>query len=62
MFTRALPESQTPDIQFHFATLSAEMAGAKPHDFSGFTMSVCQLRPQSRGVELAGIERANVVV
>lgn len=49
LFTRALPESQTPDIQFHFATLSAEMAGAKPHDFSGFTMSVCQLRPESRG-------------
>ena len=49
MFTRALPESKTPDIQFHFATLSAEMAGAKPHDFSGFTMSVCQLRPESRG-------------
>jgi choline dehydrogenase len=49
MFTRALPQSQTPDIQFHFATLSAEMAGAKPHAFSGFTMSVCQLRPESRG-------------
>jgi choline dehydrogenase len=52
MFTRALPESTTPDIQFHFATLSAEMAGAKPHDFSGFTMSVCQLRPESRGTLL----------
>ena len=49
LFTRALPQSQTPDIQFHFATLSAEMAGARPHDFSGFTMSVCQLRPESRG-------------
>jgi len=49
LFTRALPQSKTPDIQFHFATLSAEMAGAKPHDFSGFTMSVCQLRPESRG-------------
>ncbi len=49
LFTRALPESQTPDVQFHFATLSAEMAGAKPHAFSGFTMSVCQLRPESRG-------------
>jgi choline dehydrogenase len=49
LFTRALPESPTPDIQFHFATLSAEMAGARPHDFSGFTMSVCQLRPESRG-------------
>lgn len=25
------------------------MAGAKPHDFPGFTFSVCQLRPESRG-------------
>jgi len=49
LFTRALPESETPDVQFHFATLSAEMAGAKPHPWSGFTMSVCQLRPSSRG-------------
>jgi choline dehydrogenase len=49
LFTRVLPESTTPDIQFHFATLSADMAGAKPHPFSGFTMSVCQLRPTSRG-------------
>ncbi|MBM3950990.1 MAG: choline dehydrogenase [Rhodospirillales bacterium] len=49
LFTRVLPESRTPDIQFHFATLSADMAGAKPHPFSGFTFSVCQLRPSSRG-------------
>ena len=49
LFTRALPESSAPDIQFHFATLSADLAGAKPHPFSGFTMSVCQLRPTSRG-------------
>jgi choline dehydrogenase len=49
LFTRVLPESQTPDIQFHIATLSADMAGGKVHDFSGFTLSVCQLRPESRG-------------
>ncbi|MGH8701866.1 MAG: GMC family oxidoreductase, partial [Burkholderiales bacterium] len=49
LFTRALPGSKTPDVQFHFATLSAELAGAKPHPWSGFTMSVCQLRPESRG-------------
>ncbi|MGB7305002.1 MAG: choline dehydrogenase [Burkholderiaceae bacterium] len=49
MFTRVMPESKTPDIQFHFANLSADMAGAKPHTFSGFTFSVCQLRPESRG-------------
>jgi choline dehydrogenase len=49
LFTRILPESATPDIQFHFASVSAEMAGAKPHPWSGCTFSVCQLRPQSRG-------------
>jgi choline dehydrogenase len=49
LFTRVLPESRTPDVQFHFATLSAELAGAKPHPWPGFTMSVCQLRPESRG-------------
>ena len=49
-FMRALPaEAKTPDIQFHVATLSADMAGGKVHPFSGFTMSTCQLRPQSRG-------------
>jgi choline dehydrogenase len=49
LFTRLMPGSATPDIQFHFATLSAEMAGAKPHPWSGCTFSVCQLRPESRG-------------
>lgn len=49
LFTKVLPESKTPDIQFHFAALSAETAAGKPHNFSGFTFSVCQLRPTSRG-------------
>jgi choline dehydrogenase-like flavoprotein len=49
LFTRVLPDSLTPDIQFHVATLSADMAGGKVHDFSGFTLSVCQLRPESTG-------------
>lgn len=48
-FMRALPESKRPDIQFHVGTLSADMAGGKPHPWSGFTLSVCQLRPESRG-------------
>jgi choline dehydrogenase len=49
-FMRALPaEAKTPDIQFHVATLSADMAGGKVHPFSGLTLSVCQLRPESRG-------------
>ena len=49
LFTRVMKDSKTPDIQFHMATLSADMAGGKVHPFSGFTMSVCQLRPESRG-------------
>ncbi|SEK08582.1 GMC family oxidoreductase [Paraburkholderia diazotrophica] len=51
MFCRALPdEAKTPDIQFHFSTLSADSAGGDVHAFSGCTYSVCQLRPTSRGV------------
>ena len=52
-FMSALPQGERrdarPDTQFHVATLSADMAGGKVHPFSGFTMSVCQLRPSSRG-------------
>lgn len=49
-FMRSLPdEAKSPDIQFHVATLSADMAGGNVHDFSGFTLSICQLRPESRG-------------
>lgn len=49
LFTRVLEQSATPDIQYHFGTLSADSAGGSVHPFSGFTLSVCQLRPESRG-------------
>jgi choline dehydrogenase len=49
IFARALAGAATPDVQFHVATLSSDMAGSPTHTFSGFTMSVCQLRPESRG-------------
>jgi len=49
LFTKIMPGSRTPDIQFHFGTLSADQAGGKPHRWSGCTFSVCQLRPESRG-------------
>ena len=50
MFCRALPdENPTPDTQFHIATVSADHAAGKVHPFSGATLSVCQLRPESRG-------------
>ncbi len=49
IFARIDPASATPDVQFHVATLSSDMAGSPTHKFSGFTFSVCQLRPESRG-------------
>ena len=49
LFARAMPDAKTPDVQFHFGTISADVVAGKPHDFSGFTVSVCQLRPTSRG-------------
>lgn len=48
-FMRVDPHASRPDIQFHVATLSADMAGGQVHPFPGFTLSVCQLRPASRG-------------
>ncbi len=49
MFARTDPSLARPDVQFHLATLSSDMAGSPVHTVSGFTMSVCQLRPESRG-------------
>ena len=55
LFTRVMPGAGTPDVQFHFGTLSADMAGGAPHPWPGCTFSVCQLRPESRGtVSLRG--------
>lgn len=48
-FLKTRVELDRPDIQFHFAALSADLPGAPLHDFSGFTSSVCQLHPSSRG-------------
>lgn len=49
VFARTRPELENPDIQIHFMTLSTDQPGKSLHDFSGFTSSVCQLRPESRG-------------
>ena len=49
VFARTRPELATPDVQFHFIRFSADRPGGRLHDFSGFTASVCQLRPESRG-------------
>jgi choline dehydrogenase len=49
IFARTDRSAATPDVQFHVATLSSDMAGSPTHTFPGFTFSVCQLRPESRG-------------
>jgi choline dehydrogenase len=48
-FFRTHPRLATPDIQIHFLPFSTDKMGEKLHAFSGFTASVCQLRPESRG-------------
>ena len=49
IFARSIETADIPDIQFHFQPLSADKPGIEMHSFSGFTSSVCQLRPESRG-------------
>ncbi|WP_424928682.1 GMC family oxidoreductase [Amaricoccus tamworthensis] len=48
-FLKTGPQVETPDIQFHVQPWSADSPGEGVHPFSAFTMSVCQLRPESRG-------------
>jgi len=48
-FMRTRENLETPDIQFHVQPLSAENPGKGADKFSAFTMSVCQLRPESKG-------------
>ncbi|GAB3677742.1 GMC family oxidoreductase [Salinisphaera aquimarina] len=48
-FARSGADVERPDIQFHFGTLSSDRPGSPVHRFSGFTLSTCQLRPESRG-------------
>ena len=48
-FVKTGQEVETPDIQFHVQPWSADSPGEGVHPFSAFTVSVCQLRPESRG-------------
>ena len=48
-FFKTSPRLATPDIQIHFLPFSTDKMGEKLHSFSGFSASVCQLRPESRG-------------
>ena len=48
-FFKTSPRLATPDIQIHFIPFSTDKMGEKLHPFPGFSASVCQLRPESRG-------------
>jgi choline dehydrogenase len=48
-FFKTNPRLASPDIQIHFIPFSTDKMGEKLHPFSGFTATVCQLRPESRG-------------
>jgi len=48
-FLKTRPELETPDIQFHVQPFSADRPGEGTHEFSAFTASVLQLRPESTG-------------
>lgn len=49
VFAKTRPELDRPDVQFHVIPFSAAGPGQGLHKFPGFTVSVCQLRPESRG-------------
>lgn len=56
-FMKTREDVETPDIQFHVQPLSAENPGKGADKFSAFTMSVCQLRPESKGeIRLGGAD------
>ncbi len=59
LFWRTREELATPDIEFHVIPFSADRPGEPLHPFPGFTVSTCQLRPESRGrLELASADPA----
>ena len=48
-FTRSSERHKTPNLQFHIQPLSLDKFGDAMHDFPAITVSVCNLRPDSRG-------------
>jgi choline dehydrogenase len=49
LFTRVLPDSETPDLQFLFQTFSGGYYEDGLFKFSGFANFICPVRPRSRG-------------
>lgn len=48
-FRSPIARDARPDTQCLFITFSTTKMGDRLHDFSGFTVSACPLRPESRG-------------
>jgi choline dehydrogenase len=48
-FFKTDPRLASPDVQIHFLPFSTDKMGEALHSYSGFSASVCQLRPESRG-------------
>jgi choline dehydrogenase len=49
LFARTRPELATPDVKLSISPFSSDNPAAGLHKFSGFTVIVYQLRPNSRG-------------
>jgi len=49
IFTKTSPEFETPNIEYHVQPLSLDAFGQPLHKFPAITVSVCNLRPESRG-------------
>lgn len=48
-FLKSRPEVARPDVQLYFINFSTDKMGTTLHPFSGFTVSMSPLRPESRG-------------
>jgi len=49
MFAKSSPDYDTPNVEFHVQPLSLDRFGEPLHTFPAITLSVCNLRPTSRG-------------
>lgn len=49
IFTRSEERYKTPNIEYHVQPLSLDKFGEPLHDFPAITVSVCNLRPTSKG-------------
>jgi choline dehydrogenase len=49
IFMKSDARFETPNIEFHVQPLSLDTFGQPLHDFPAITVSVCNLRPESRG-------------